>query len=166
MTAALRRLGTKVKRAPVRLRDDMAAADLGDCRELEVGDRVFSWKVGEAALLWLPGAKTLLVVPAKMRTRVVSDERLVKKAGRVFRLWADREPVAGRQYDVPTTGGSWYSLGRASRIDYKSNKWDRVDEYTHKLAPRDRAWLLSSRSSYVLAVRGPTLRVTARGIVG
>jgi len=162
---SLRNLGKPVKRAPLRLRDEVSAADLGDCRELELGGKVLSWKRGEAALLWIPSEATLLIVPAKMRSKALSDPNMVGNAGRVFRAWAGREPVPGRQYNVPERG-RWYSLGRATRIDYRSNKWAREDEYTHRLAPRDRAWLLSAKTAYLLAVRGPTLRVTARGLVG
>lgn len=69
--------------------------------------------------------------------------------------------------EPPETAATWALLGHGVRIDYESDKRARpLQGYQHALEPSDQCYLRGTLRAGTLVVRGPSLHVTARGIVG
>lgn len=78
-----------------------------------------------------PGRASLFIVPGEFEADLgaVEDE---SAAARAYRRWHERDFDFVGLLDVPDSAGT--KIGRALRLDYASDKWNRrgrVIEYTH-----------------------------------
>jgi len=155
-----------VSKAPVVLRD-LVVASLGSVLEVETRDgEVFRWSRGACEMLWHPQTKTLLWFDADAVPIEVDDEKKTARAISSFERFKQRDAdrVRAERYAV---SGPWSSLGAAARVDYHSDKWSEKASYTHTLGRSVGFWRQgNSRGPWLFLLRGGSLRVTPRGLVG
>jgi hypothetical protein len=154
----------KIFRAPLPTQG-LVLASLGSVLELEIGESVWRWPKGQCEMLWHQPSRSLVwfdcdeipLEPAQVAT---------KKAEAVYSRFKDREAtrVRAAEYRVK---GPWHSFGRASRVDYHSDKWGQKAAYTHALGRNVTFYRQGTDAGpWLFVLRGGTLRVTRRGLVG
>ena len=157
-----------LKRAPLRL-DSVDVAELGDVLELEVAGLVLKWRRGQP-FLWDPRQKAIIILQGAKRGRALRVDSADARAADAFRRFMGR--VAKRER-VDRMGkmsrGVWRKApGYADRYDYWSDKFDaKIREYTHPITSNVSVYRGGGpRPPWVWVIRGGSLNVTTRGIVG
>ena len=155
-----------LKSPPVDL-EGVHGAELGHVLELELGGHVIRFPSRKVPMVWIPEKKCLVLIEGAKRGRprkaATSD-----KARKAFEAWADREADSERDLEFSSPRGArWYALGPCKRIDYRSDKWGRTDEYTHTHGKGVRLYRYGSKSpkNSVYVLKGGRLRVSERGIL-
>lgn len=149
-----------LKRAPIRM--PTTAAVLGDILEVETGIAVFRWSIGEALMCWDAAAKALFWTPGKPR-KVSKTRRGTEQAAKLYEDWHQDRPVQTLELEIPTRG-RWEKLGRATRVDYWSDKDGHPVEYTHAIDGIAHFFRYGRGRSWMYVVTG--LEATERGLVG
>lgn len=161
----------KLKRAPVKNLDDACVALLGSALEVELSGVVLRFDEIEAPFFWHPETKSVLWIDApcrKLKAKQLSEKRTLQ-AKIDYEEWADRKSTKWESWRCSVSKSShWYSCGKARRFDYKSDKWNKKQEYTHELGKGVCLYFLGSSSMQkgLWLLRGGKLRVTSRGIEG
>lgn len=153
--------------------DGAVAIELGDLLELQIGNQVIRAKRG-TRLLWFPRWKALGFFegvrwgrPSSSALVNLSEYTSTSKAENTFEKWAKREATKARTVTYPAGKRSWWSAGTAFRVDYRSDKWGKTDEYTHDFGKSVRAnVLVHGKNTALWVISGGRLRVTSRGIEG
>ena len=154
-----------------------ACAELGRALELSVRSAAdprqilrFEWSGKKRPLLfWSPTFSALLIVLGAQQ--VTGPVGRHKAAAAARTRWTGKPPDAALVMELPNLPGRWRPVGTALRTDYASDKWNNrgsFTEFTHDHGPNVLVWERGDpvAGPGVLALRGGTLRVTARGIEG
>lgn len=160
-----------IARGPVGFARDFHAAELGYVLELELDKGVvISWPKKRCPLLWFPEYRACAWMQgAKRGRKQAAPDEIARKVESAFERWADR-PVRliGTDTFPPRPKGQWLAYGRASRIDYWSDKWGTTAEYTHTITTSVRLyrWGHAKKPPWLWVLRGGGLQLTARGLIG
>lgn len=153
--------------------DGSLGIELGTMLELEVGGQVVRMGRVRPALLWFPAWKSLVFFEGVKRgsrteanLRRLEDEMSTAKSTNTFERWAQRSASKASDITFPAGKRQWYAGGKANRLDYRSDKWGKTDEYTHDFGAGVRLYVLQKgRSAAMWVIRGGKMTVTQRGIV-
>lgn len=164
---------------PRALKDPGDLALLGTVLELqhEMPDgqaRHHGWTVRSAPkLLWSPKQQALYMFPGlelprpKALRMPKSAHANLGAAMGSWKTWSGRSPQHARTIDVPKL--QIQTAGQGHHIVYRSNKWGRSTDYIHTFDPGTLTDIAADapdgKPPAVLIVRGPPLRLTARGLV-
>lgn len=132
------------------------------------------WTVRSAPkLLWSPKRQALYIFPGlklprpkalRMPTSAQDDPGTALRA---WKTWSGRSAEHARPLNVPTL--KIQTAGQGHHIVYRSDKWGRSTDYIHTFGPGTLVDIDAETSEgkppSVLIVRGPPLRLTARGLV-
>lgn len=153
-----------LRRSPLGLLDGVVFTELGDALCIETATWRVSW-ARRYPLVWCPHRRALIVLELpKGRTERVGRDDVPADARRAFQRWTGHDVTWRRRTDIPTRG-SWSSLGRATKVDYRSDREGPMTEYTHDT--KAMAYRFGTRrNTYLWVLRGGGLNVTTRGIVG
>lgn len=158
--------------------DGRFAAELGTMLDLEIGEHIVRFLRPKPRLLYFPALHALCWIASKTRktaaktTKAAFDEVSAAQRGKasqkLFSTWADRESKKARVETYPKRDNEkwWTWIAPALRLDYRSDKWGKSDEYTHQFGKGVRVYVLPTSKAMLWLVRGGRLTVTARGIVG
>lgn len=138
--------------------------------------RHHAWSVRSAPkLLWSPKRQALYIFPgltlprpkALRMPRSVEDDPAAALAS--WKTWTGRSPEHARTLSIPAPRVT--TAGQGHHIVYRSDKWGPSTDYIHRFAPGTTVDLAVPEADAegeppaVLIVRGPPLRLTARGLV-
>lgn len=164
---------TNPKRSAPALSKIRDGAELGGLVELEVmeddGHRLlYRWSRPYPVLWWSPEARALAAVDGGKVSRPKQVDKLPARAAKI-RSDFQGEP-ADRARSVSMPAGKLYKVGRALRVVYESDKFNgggdgRRALYEHDFAASDVMWTQRKKGPALIAVTGPRLTVTDRGIV-
>lgn len=147
-------------------------AELGTVLEfvVELGGgkrRVWRWTRGAPRLV-APDTRTILIVAGARR---LGAAPMAERPAQIRETWTGKAAQRAYRLSLPDVGGRWRKIGRAVRLDYRSNKWTggrSTVDYTHDHGPGVQVWARGDidAGAGFLCARGGRLRITARGIVG
>jgi len=145
--------------------------------------RHHAWTVRDAPkLLWSPKRQALYLFPGlklprpkALRMPQAAAARSTDDALASWRTWTGRTPAHSRSLQLPAP--QIQTAGQGHHIVYRSDKWGPVTDYIHHFAAGTTVDLAAcpqpnhpgvgheGEAPAVLIVRGPPLRLTARGLV-
>jgi len=164
----------------------LARLEALEVEEPDGGKRRHRFASKGVGLMWSPSERFLVAVapapgydtlPARLRPSrkrpLTLDTAQARDAVEVWRAWApgpaSRETSDTEQIqEIPLTG-RWAAAGRALKVDYLSDKFNRerkIVAYRHRFEDPPDVEVMQGRGFRVWVLRGGGLRVTARGIEG
>ncbi len=156
-----------IARAPMSLRADPVVASLGSVLEVETrAGEVLRWPRGQVELLWHPPSSTLLWFDCEPESIDTDEQPPARRAIAAFERFKDRDAkrMRAERYAV---AGPWQTWGPCVRIDYHSDKWSEKASYTHALGKSVSMYRQGNKNGpWLFALRGGSITVTRRGIVG
>lgn len=159
--------GRLLKRPPIGSIDGKACAELGMLLEVATDRLVFRFPKGKVPLCWFPELGALIGVQGAQRGRKTRPDEVEASAASAYERWSDRGVRAERTDKIRFGKAQWRTFGRVKRVDYYSDKWGKRDEYTHDTGKSVKLYRFGgSAPPYLWVVKGRTLRVTTRGLVG
>lgn len=159
--------GRLLKRPPIGSIDGKACAELGALLEIQTETLLFKFSGHRVAMCWFPEIKALVGIEGAAKGRKASPQR-GGKAADAYERFNDRGVRAERTDTIKfSPKAQWTTFGRAKRVDYFSDKWGRKQEYTHDLGKSVKLYRYGGTAPpYLWVLKGRSLRVTARGLVG
>lgn len=132
------------------------ALQLSDVAEVQISfGEVLYWSPRADALVWFRGVAAPVLAPVEDATG---------EAARVTRRWRGGRDVAeAGTIELPAIRGRWTTMGRATVIEYSSDKWNDTGHatgYTHRVRGRVIVYRLADASRECWACQGGRLRIT------
>ena len=167
-----------LSKAPIQLANQVAA-DLGSVLELEVGDSVVKFRK-KPRLFWFPEKKALAFIVTDGKPRWLNPKSSKKTLNdiearfnttavqRAYSKFMGRESNSAYTIRFPKRKGEWFNAGAVRRLDYKSDKFGKSQEYTHGHGSGVRLYTnkpKSGRGPELWVIKGGRLTVTERGII-